>query len=773
MVIGGTAAGYGVRAATLTIKDAAGGDGDGDGDGDGGGGGGGGGGDGGGDGDGDGGDGGGDGGGGGNGGGGDPGGNRSPEAAQPLAAQTVAAGATLTLDIGSAFRDPDQDDLDYEVSTSDATVAVVGLDGTTLTVRGVVRGVVEITVTAADNNGGTVSQMFTVTVTGPEVVWFLPSASDPAREGFVRVVNHSDEAGEVTVTATDDDGRSYTPLTLALGARRVAHFNSRDLESGSPAKGLAGGTGPGTGGWRLELESATLDIEALAYLRTADGFLTAMSAAASARADGSREVMIFNPASNIDQVSMLRLVNPNAQDAEATVTGIDDVGDSQDAAVNLTVRAGTACTVDAAQLETGAGLPCGASQPGLGDGDGKWRLTVDSAPPVVVLNLLSSPTGHLTNLSETAAAEPDGTQHLQLFPAASNPHGRQGFVRVANRSERAGTVRIAAFDDTDVEYETLVLALDARAAAHFNSDDLELGNEAKGLSGSTGSGTGTWRLELSSTEIDFDALAYVRTADGFLTAMQALAPVADRVHRVAFFNPGGNANQRSVLRLANPGASDAQVQITGTDDLGVRPGTTVRLTVAAGAAVEVTAAELESGEADTIASGALGDGTGKWRLRIEADQDIAAMSLLSNPQGHLTNLSRSDGTRGFERTPAATLPPPAEASLTSPSNRRLRGRWSVVPGARYDIDLLRNGFADEDRSLRRSTRTSFQWSSLVAGTYAIRVRSVNEDGEPGAWGTALGRSGSGLSGWATDGRIVDGLKYSMSPASRVTCSGPG
>jgi len=308
-------------------------------------------------------------------------------------------------------------------------------------------------------------------------------------------------------------------------------------------------------------------------------------------------------------------------------------------------------------------------------------------------------------------------------------------VRVVNRSERAGEVRIAAFDDTDVEYETLVLALDARSATHLTSDDLELGNRAKGLAGSTGSGTGTWRLDVSSDEIEFDALAYVLTADGFLTAMQALAPAADRVHRVAFFNPGSNAEQQSVLRLANPETNDAQVQITGTDDLGVRPGTTVRVTVTAGTAVELTAAELESGQAAAIASGALGDETGKWRLRIESDRDIAVISLLSNPEGHLTNLSRSDGTRGFERTPAALLPPPAEASLTSPDVRQLRGRWREVAGARYDVDLLRNGTPDDDRSLRRSTRTSFRWSSLASGTYAIRVRSVNEDGERGAWGT--------------------------------------
>ena len=52
--------------------------------------------------------------------------------------------------------------------------------------------------------------------------------------------------------------------------------------------------------------------------------------------------------------------------------------------------------------------------------------------------------------------------------------------------------------------------------------------------------------------------------------------------------------------------------------------------------------ELESGDGDGIA-GALGDGTGKWELRVvvegEAAGDVMVMSLLESPTGHLTNLS--------------------------------------------------------------------------------------------------------------------------------------
>ena len=106
-------------------------------------------------------------------------------------------------------------------------------------------------------------------------VHLFPSASEPLRQGFVRVINHSGEAGEATIAPVDDGGRKFDTLTLSLGANETVHFNSGDLENGNPAKGLAGATGPGQGRWRLGFASE-LDIEVLSYVRTADGFLTAM-----------------------------------------------------------------------------------------------------------------------------------------------------------------------------------------------------------------------------------------------------------------------------------------------------------------------------------------------------------------------------------------------------------------------------------------------------------------------------------------------------------------
>ena len=467
---------------------------------------------------------------------------------------------------------------------------------------------------------------------GPMVPLF-PSASDAlGRQGFARVINHDDEAGEVTINAYDDQGASSGPLTLTIGAGETVHFNSADLENGNAGKGLSGGTGPGEGDWRLELDSE-LDIEVLSYIRTGDGFLTAMHDTAPEGDDGHR-IAIFNPGSNTNQQSRLRLVNRGDADASVTITGADDKGRSLSEGATAVLAAHSSVTYTAAELESGNADGLTGS---IGDGSGKWRLTVRSEQDIVAMSLLSSPTGHLTNLSTAPDSETDGKHSVPLFPSASDANERQGFLRVVNHGDEAGEVTIDAFDDTDREYETLTLAIGANETKHFNSDDLELGNAGKGLTGSTGAGAGDWRLELTS-DLDIEVLAYIRTTDGFLTAIHDPVPRSAKRHRVAVFNPGSNVTQLSVLRLVNAGRETASVTVTGVDDRGESPGDHVAATVPAGGSASYTAAELESGDAAGL-DGSLGDGSGKWRLTVNADRPIVAMSLLSSPTGHLTNLS--------------------------------------------------------------------------------------------------------------------------------------
>ena len=178
----------------------------------------------------------------------------------------------------------------------------------------------------------------------------------------------------------------------------------------------------------------------------------------------------------------------------------------------------------------------------------------------------------LPNGFEDVDAVPYGQAHtIALFPPASDTLGRQGFARIINHSDEAGTVRIDAYDDSGTPYGPLILAIEAGATVHFNSDDLEQGNRDKGLEGATGEGDGQWRLDLASA-LDIEVLSYVRTKDGFLTSMHDVVPRFSSEHRVVTFNPGRNVNQRSRLRLINPGDEPAQVRIEGIDGTGRNPG---------------------------------------------------------------------------------------------------------------------------------------------------------------------------------------------------------
>ena len=490
--------------------------------------------------------------------------------------------------------------------------------------------------------------------TEPHRIPFFAAASDPRRSGFARIVNYSNEAGRVRIDAFDAAGERYGPLTLRIGAGDSVHFSSSDLENGNPRKGLSGATGAGEGGWRLEM-STPLELEVLAYVRTHDGFFTGMHDLVP-RTEASHHVAFFNPGGNASQISRLRLINPGAEAAEVTIEGIDDSGESPGAGVRLSLPAHASRTLTARQLESGEGAGLSGA---LGDGAGKWRLVVRSEQPIRAMSLLSSPTGHLTNLSTAPDnaeldEESGATRHdVPLFPPASDPR-HQGFARIVNDSGEAGTVHIDAFDDAGERYGPLTLDIGAGDSVHFDSSDLENGNPGKGLSGSAGSGTGDWRLTLSS-RLDLRVLSYLRTHDGFLTAMHDLAPRSGAVHHVAFFNPGSSTSQASRLRLINPGAEAAEVTIEGIDDSGESPGAGVRLSLPAHASRTLTARQLESGEGAGL-SGALGDGAGKWRLVVRSEQPIRAMSLLSSPTGHLTNLSTA------RRAPGAVRPPQGQTA---------------------------------------------------------------------------------------------------------------
>ena len=176
--------------------------------------------------------------------------NRAPTAVGSIAAQTITAGESATVNVSSNFNDPDGDALTYSAATSDAGVATASVAGSNVTVTGVAAGSATVTVTARDPDGATATQSISVTVEaanqapvavgslgelsfeqGGEVTVFVAEYfSDPdgdaltytatssdttvvtvtASEATVVVVGVAAGSATVTVTASDPGGLSAT-----------------------------------------------------------------------------------------------------------------------------------------------------------------------------------------------------------------------------------------------------------------------------------------------------------------------------------------------------------------------------------------------------------------------------------------------------------------------------------------------------------------------------------------------------------------------------------
>ena len=98
----------------------------------------------------------------------------------------------------------------------------------------------------------------------------------------------------------------------------------------------------------------------------------------------------------------------------------------------------------------------------LGDGSGKWQLTITSDVPVVAMSLLRSPTGHLTNLSTApvrgaeggAIGEPGGQTAEDVFQTLiSGPIVQTKCINCHVEGGASGNTRLVFVDDTDPDHE--------------------------------------------------------------------------------------------------------------------------------------------------------------------------------------------------------------------------------------------------------------------------------------------------------------------------------
>ena len=90
--------------------------------------------------------------------------NRPPEAVGTIEDREVEVDSAAVLDVAPYFTEPDGESLEYAATSSDPARVVMALAESTLTVTGVAKGGVTVTVTARDPHGAEAGQVFAVTV---------------------------------------------------------------------------------------------------------------------------------------------------------------------------------------------------------------------------------------------------------------------------------------------------------------------------------------------------------------------------------------------------------------------------------------------------------------------------------------------------------------------------------------------------------------------------------------------------------------------------------
>jgi hypothetical protein len=292
------------------------------------------------------------------------------------------------------------------------------------------------------------------------------------------------------------------------------------------------------------------------------------------------------------------------------------------------------------------------------DGSGKWQITARSSKKIEIMGLIRTPDGFLTGLTDVVPVAP-GTnfelpKNIVYFANPASNRKQQTFLRIVNNSSEDGTVTIAAVDDLGFTApDTVRFDTKSNSSKQMTAQDLENGNIVKGLYGKLGDGAGKWRLIIESA-LDLSAQSLIRTPDGFLTNLSAVVtPDANGLSTLNFFNSASNTAQQSFMRLINSGTEDTYITISGVDDAGqVAPNGDVSLLLAAGQSVELSAKDLEQGNAALKLRGSLGVGSGRWRLALShsLESKISVMSYVLTSTGFLTNMSEVVGAASTTNT---------------------------------------------------------------------------------------------------------------------------
>jgi len=226
------------------------------------------------------------------------------------------------------------------------------------------------------------------------------------------------------------------------------------------------------------------------------------------------------PASDVGHQGFIRITNPADTAQTVQFFGVDDAGKLSAGTPSFTVSARESKQFNSTDIESGA---AGKGLAGaLGTGTGNWRLFFTSAGAIKATALIRVPDGFLTSVQDADVNKVQlSTFHvIPTVNPAINPI-YVSVLRFINPNFNPVTVSFFAYDDA-AQRAPLVgsrsFKIDAFKAVHLTSTELENGAPTKGLSTGLGTGTGKWRITVSS-DIPIKVMNLSYSAFGYITEL--------------------------------------------------------------------------------------------------------------------------------------------------------------------------------------------------------------------------------------------------------------
>ena len=483
-----------------------------------------------------------------------------------------------------------------------------------------------------------------------KTVPLLISSNHKTREGVLRIVNHSEINGSVTILACDDTGEVFGPITVPVFASETRYIDSKDLEEGNEGKGIFQGIGKGRGDWHVYLRSL-LDIEVMAFARSANGFLTSTHDTVFADDDGAYHVSLLDFDDTNAHSFLIRLVNAERDGVAVNLKIYSQGSTDPPSLAQLTLDDSEAREIRLADLL----LRNTYDDSVIRAGSQPARLTLDATftdkvtnerPNLHVMYLKKIPDGYISNLSAPPLTNESGTSDIPYFPSPSDPPPqRKGLLLVFNKSSTDGQVRFRVVNETGEVLGELAKRISARQTITLTTREAMKTLESQDHSDASARRESSWRLEIDS-DLKIETSAYLLCSDGSIAPIHDVVNRSGNRYRIPTVISAGDLNHDGVIRIVNATEKEAKIEIRSiTGDQDTIP-TIEDVSLLPGHTKILSTRGLIHSPTHMSASPQLSDTISEWLVTTKTP--IFVQSMLVTLDGRVSNLSSAPNTYGYE-----------------------------------------------------------------------------------------------------------------------------